>query len=110
MNDFQNNSDGCRGGVSLYMIKTLMFWMCEDKLPNLICAGNLRESIQECLTQLEDWIRKDCVPHYFIPERNFIHQNFRPLQKSRILERLLIIKGEYLRELLRCPSFKIVNK
>lgn len=105
-----NNYDGCRGVVSSYMIKTLMFWMCEDKLPNFICAGNLRESIHECLTQLEDWIRKDCVPNYFIPERNLIDQNLRPLQKSRILERLLIIKGKVLRELLSCPSFKTVKK
>lgn len=100
-----NNMDECGECVSSYMIKTLMFWMCEDKLPNFICAQNLRESIEDCLTQLEDWIRKDCVPHYFIPERNLIEQKLRPLQKATILERILIMKSEVLSELLNCPSF-----
>lgn len=105
-----NNMDECGECVSSYMIKTLMFWMCEDKLPNFICAQNLRESIEDCLTQLDDWIRKDCIPHYFIPERNLIEQKLRPLQKATILERILIMKSEVLSELLNCPSFKIVKE
>ncbi|XP_052707301.1 uncharacterized protein LOC128182657 [Crassostrea angulata] len=105
-----NNMDGCGECISSYMIKTLMFWMCEDKLPNFICAQNLRESIEECLTQLEEWIRKDFFPHYFIPERNLIEQKLRPLQKATILERILIMKSGVLSELLNCSSFKIVKE
>lgn len=92
--------------VSSYMIKTLMFWMCEDKLPNFICAENLKESIEECLTQLEEWIRDDFIPNYFIPERNLFERTLRPLEKARILERLLILKNDVLNELLNCPFFK----
>lgn len=104
-----NNMDECGECVSSYMIKTLMFWMCEDKLPNFICAQNLRESIDECLTQLEEWIRKDSIPHYFIPKRNLIEKKLRPFQKATILERILIMRSNVLSELLNCSSFKQVK-
>lgn len=104
-----NNMDECGECVSSYMMKTLMFWMCEDNLPNFICAQNLRECLEQCLTQLEEWIRMDCIPHYFIPKRNLIEQNLRPLQKATILERILILKSEVLSELLSCSSFKQVK-
>lgn len=104
-----NNIDDCGKIVSSYMIKTLMFWMCENKLPNFICAGNLKESIGECLTQLEEWIRENFIPHYFIPERNLFERNFRPLEKAKVLERLSVLKSDILKELLRCPFFKAVE-
>lgn len=104
-----NNMDDCGKIVSSYIIKTLMFWMCEDKLPNFICAGNLKESIEECLTQLQEWIRDNFIPHYFIPERNLFERNFRPLEKAKVLERLSILKSDVLKELLMCPFFKAVE-
>lgn len=101
-----NNWVECKGIVSSYMIKTLMFWMCEDNLPNFICAGNLKESIRECLTQLEEWIGKNFIPHYFIPERNLLQGNINPLHRARILKRLHNLKIGVLDELLSCRSFK----
>jgi hypothetical protein len=104
-----NNFDGCDDLISSYMIRYLIFWVCEDKIPNFISAQNLEESIQICLTQLEKWIRKGYIPHYFIPKRNLIETQISPLQKAKILERLITIKGEILTELLSCPAFEVVK-
>ncbi|XP_061177260.1 uncharacterized protein LOC133185994 [Saccostrea echinata] len=104
-----NSFEGCDDFISSYMIRTLMFWVCEDKLPNFVSGGNLKESIQTCLSQLEEWIRKEFVPHYFIPERNLIERKLRPLQKAFILERLLTLRSELLTEVLSCPSFEGVK-
>jgi hypothetical protein len=104
-----NNCDGCDDLISAYMVRYLIFWVCEDKIPNFISAQNLEESIQICVTQLEEWIRKGYIPHYFIPERNLIETQMSPLQKAKILERLITIKGEILTELLSCPSFEVVT-
>lgn len=104
-----NDFDGCGDLISSYMIKYLIFWVCEDKIPNLISAGNLKQSIQICLTHLEEWVRKGYIPHYFIPERNLIETQMSPLQKAKVLERLITIRGELLTELLSCPSFEIVK-
>ncbi|XP_062582146.1 uncharacterized protein LOC134243924 [Saccostrea cucullata] len=104
-----NNVEGCDGFISSYVIRTLMFWVCEDKLPNFVSGGNLKECIQICLSQLEEWIRKEFVPHYFIPERNLIERKMRPLQKAIILERILTLRSEILTEILSCPSFEVVK-
>ena len=101
-----NKTDDCEDIVSSYMIRILIFWMCEDKLPNFVCSENLIHNIRQCLTQLEDWIRHGFMPHYFIPERNILEENLRPLQRAKILERLIILKSGVLFELLSCQSFE----
>ena len=101
-----NTTDGCQNIVSSYMVRTLVFWMCEDKLTNFICSENLIHNIQKCLSQLEDWIRHGFVPHYFLPERNLLKEKLRPLQRAKVLERLIMLKSEVLNELFSCPSFK----
>jgi hypothetical protein len=105
-----NNFNGSDDLISSYMIRYLMFWVCEDKIPNFIHAQNLEESIRISLTQLEEWIRKGYIPHYFIPERNIIETKMSPLNKEKILESLIIIKGDMLTELLSCPSFESIKE
>lgn len=104
-----NNIDDCGKIVFLYMIKILMFWMCENKLLNFICVGNLKESIGECLIQFEEWIRENFIFYYFILECNFFERNFRLLEKVKVFERLLVLKSDILKELLRCLFFKVVE-
>ncbi|XP_078311077.1 cyclic GMP-AMP synthase-like receptor 2 [Crassostrea virginica] len=101
--------EGCGRSLSSYVIKTLVFWMCENKLPNFVCAINIIESIKKCLTQLEDWIRHGFVPHYFIPERNLLEEMIKPLQRTKMLARLKTIKSNVYLELSNCPTLKVFN-
>ena len=46
------------GQLSSYHMKTIMFWQCENSLPNIWNPGNLLECIKACLTELNVAIEK----------------------------------------------------
>ncbi|XP_061184812.1 uncharacterized protein LOC133192820 [Saccostrea echinata] len=101
-----NTEIGCQNIVSSYVIRTTLYWVCENGLPNIISESNFEFCLLFFINQLEKWIKDDFCPHYFIPERNIFEASVSPHSKACLLECLSDIKSDIFSAVLELPSFE----
>lgn len=62
-----------------YHIKTILFWLCEQRNPDLWCLQNLGACLLEMIDKLEKCLIAGWIEHYFIRNNNLlchVHEDF----------------------------------
>ena len=85
--NFMKPDDNSQKGLCSYFIKTVMFWMCEQKPQNFWEEKDLVECAQEIWVIIAEMVRNNVLPHYFIPDNNLINL-FSIGQTAFVLDRI----------------------
>src|SRR6218665_1769792 len=56
-----------------YHLKTMMLWVCEDMPSEWWNASSVIAICCELLKKLLEWLKRKCIPNYFISESNLFH-------------------------------------
>ena len=58
--------------ITSYVLKNVVFWMCERTPPELFKLDLLLDRFSEALNYIHDSVADGVIPNYFIPERNLL--------------------------------------
>lgn len=68
--DIIENNSGCKNLLCSYYLKTIMFWISEEKDPSIWTPGNLIQCFMMCFSRLVYCVQNSCCPNFFIQENN----------------------------------------
>ncbi|XP_061184811.1 uncharacterized protein LOC133192819 [Saccostrea echinata] len=95
--------------ISSYVIRTTLYWICENGLPNIISGGNFEFCLLIFIYKLENCVKDDFCPHYFVPGRNVFEASISPRSKGCLLECFGDIKADVFYSVLELPSLKTLK-
>ena len=82
--------------ITSYVLKNVMFWLCERTPAELFKLEHLMERLSEALRYIYDSVVHGVIPNYFIPERNLLDGLIIPETHNEISSTLstLIAEGD----------------
>ena len=63
-----------QGALTSYNIKTIMFWMTEEKPPTYWSEEHIPEIFIEVFQKLHQSLKDRSCPHYFLPKHNLLYK------------------------------------
>ena len=73
-------------GVSSYHLKTVMFWLCEQKPVATWMHQSLEENVRDLLTKLQQFLNKGNLPNYFIRGNNMIGHLSQEVLQGKVIK------------------------
>ena len=98
------SSEGTKGVLCSYFIKTFLFWQYEETDPTFWQSRNLRGCILYLLREFSKCIREGVLWHYFIPTFNLLEVKLTRDAKEELLQLFDIVAHYDMAIMSQCPS------
>ena len=98
------SSEGTKGVLCSYFIKTFLFWQYEETDPTFWQSKNLRGCILFLLRKFSKCIRDGVLRHYFIPTFNLLEVKLTGVAKVELLQLYDVVIQFDMAIMSKCPS------
>ena len=96
--------------ITSYVLKNVVFWLCEKNPPELFRLVHLLQRLYEALKYIHDSVVHGAIPNYFIPERNLLDGLIIPETHKEISSTLSTLIAEGDNVVFRIKNIDFVRK